>query len=361
MKEKNYAWINILKCHLMVMVMLIHYIGMAGFWNAQHEGMTKILGMMINLLLSCCVPVFFIITGYLDKTYSYEKVLKKILYIVSVYLMYCIPLLLVYRFKYNDQSWSIYRYLTDVLNIDGINCREGFIRQYIIMILFAPLINSFFDKVTVGAIRKYICGIVFVFGVMRSLEYWFSFTTMFTEPTKYMWSIMCFCIGNWIRREHWEESKKSFFISTIICIIILLLNVLIFGFFNKMDSGYYFCYNRLGCILTAVFLFLVFMTFRNVKINGLYDTNMMYSFISKASLDAFLGAIVLEYLFYDMNVAGKTFYYKNIGILIFNFIILCIIRNIRKCIWDRYFKNCKGLLVLIIVIITITSCMIYLF
>lgn len=308
--NKIFFGIDLIKCLATIFVVFVHAYLYSQFYNTKIDGGFSFMLIFIREFLICCVPLFMITTGYLQKnTEINSKYYSKIKKILVAYFSISV-ITAIYRKLYLNRSMSLFSLFYNIFNYTTIGS-AWYIEMYIGLFLLIPFLNILYNNIKLQKQKiLLIITLFFLTSVSSTTAYMkigkISFD-IFPNWWVVLYPIFYFYIGRYIR-----EYRPN--INKVINVIILLSSVFITSFLAyfylhnlSYDDIGIMDYNGVPIVLNSV---LIFLLLYNVNINGTKIKGMCRK-ISEKSLNIYLFAYIYENIFYSfifktINVKGYT-------------------------------------------------------
>lgn len=332
--------IELLRLVLMFMVTIQHWIfhglGLVGLTNESIEIKVPSNQMFIMLSVSsfcaCAVNCFIIISGYFSINTSWRKLYNLAFMVLFYTILFCsIPL-----FYRGDIKEAFYSFLF-------ISHSEyWFIKCYILLMFFAPMINIAFKYLTRQQMSLTLGGLIFIavyIGFIWRRE---------PNPNGYtlLQFIMLYSVGRFIHMYEFDVSLKKALLGYVLSSMILALSAYVI-FHNSGNSNTWsmFRYNNPLLILSALFLFYIF-----IKITPPYGNVINKLSISALAIyliqDSRFGYIVLYPWVGDACVNCNAL--MTLGLFavlsLFLFVVSYMIDRIRIYFSDLIYHSINGLI-----------------
>lgn len=339
--------IDLCKLFAMLLVFILHYIGWSGYFETVQDN--KLYSCFIMFLMQIavtCVPLFFMITGFLSASTETGKNYKGAFSVFSVYVFYALLLIWVTMYKYRS-VYSAKAVIGNLFKIDNIIYREWYVRYYILLLLFMPFLNTLWKALEKDK-KKYLLILLFLTTALpQSISALWNIEIFVTRFAGMMYILFYYFVGKWIAEYGIRLNKKQ--LAILLCITAIFTTVLYFTMYlgKIVSSGSVIKYGRIGTVIISISIF-----------GLLHDVDIKernYRFIkwcSNASLDTYLGALALEHLLYDSGIQGFAFLKSNLAFLLFIIVILIVCGNFRKFI-GKFALRTGGLKIFGITIIII--------
>jgi surface polysaccharide O-acyltransferase-like enzyme len=286
--------LDLVRAFAILFVPAVHFFLNTNFYSTPLLGGNMYLQAFLRMTFLICVPLFMILTGYLqvDKTPT-KKYFKKIIPILVVYLIYSLIAIVVREFYFKEHK-TVLEWFAMILNFKA-DSYSWYINMYIGLFLLSPYLNIIYknietkkQKLMLIAIFLFITAVPSFFNLkVRGILYFPDFWAGIYPITYYF-------IGSFIR-EFQVKIHKVWGFAALVVVNLLEMFIEVHysngGVFKGM-SGYY---SSLIVVVSAVLFFLVFYDV-NIKTNFIAKT---ISLISILSLDIYLASNVTDRIVYD--------------------------------------------------------------
>lgn len=257
--------LDIVRTCAILFVLCVHFFYNSYFYSTPVIGRMMYFGVFLRMMFIICVPLFLLLTGYLQVNKEPNKeYYKKIISIITIYLVYSLLSILV-RIVYFNENKSVVEWIASVLNFtaDGY---AWYINMYIGLFLISPFLNIIYKNLKTKRDKQWLIVIFLIVtsvpellnrklnGILFFPDYWIS-----------IYPITYYFIGSFIR-EYQPKVKKSL-------ALLSLLSVTALGMWIEIR------YANGGNFSTAV---------------GYY-----------ASLLIVIEAVIFFVLFYDIDIKNK--------------------------------------------------------
>ena len=325
-ETRNYG-IDIVRIIATITVLCVHFFLNTGYYEyVKDADITVVFHIFIRNFFMICVPLFMLITGYLNKKIEYNKsFFKGLLNILIVWFFYSIIEYVVL---------NLINGYTDNLNIkDFIKAFTSFnacgyswyIEMYIGLYLLSPILNNSYNSFNKKN-RLYlllICAGIFILPQFIN-EIWNGFHL----PS---WWTSAYPIAYYIFGKYIFDIKPKFNKKTLFFILVLMQLIAMFIDLNTSIEYY--------TITTFISSTIVFLLFYDIEIKN-KTSQKVIKYISNISLDIYLASSLIDKILYPIfnnymannNISSpKSLIYSPLIILIV-FICSAIYGSIRKFI-----------------------------
>ena len=309
-KQRNIT-LDIIRLVALFCVVGVHFFYNSGFYNLNVSGIKMLIMIFAQSFFLICVPLFIILTGYLQNKKElkdgYYKGLKKILIIYFVFSLF----FSVFVKFYLGKPMNLKIFIFNLLRFKG--SKYGwYIEMYIGLFLLIPFLNLIFNNLNQKNTKKLIGTMLILVGIPCVLNIfnfdsfsWWKQPSISNEYSKIfpaywtgLYPLMYYFIGAYL-------SKYEVKISTKKNILYLLLSIILFGLFNYYRSygaKYIFStWNDYSSLFVFIIAVLTFNLLLKIKIN---NPSKKTEYLFKLTTDSVLGAYLISAMF-DLYVYKK--------------------------------------------------------
>lgn len=229
--------IDLLRIIAFILVVFLHYWSFQGLYDIQLVGAKPFVHLLFRNFAMICVPIFIVITGYLNchktpgKNYLFG--LKKV---VFVYLL-CSVVISFATLIYHKGKVSLVSEFLKILRFDGSGY-AWYVEMYIGLYMIIPLLNICWQKVD----HKYILFVISCLTIIPDSINWYDFSqghvllsTSYNKICPEWWDgcypLFYYFIGCYLREHGWILKKS---VSALIILISdILMTVTCFIASNK--------------------------------------------------------------------------------------------------------------------------------
>lgn len=221
-KQNRIAGIDVIRFFAIFFVLGIHSMGFLGF-HSHEVTASKFVEIFIFRFTWMCVPLFLLLTGYLNSRKEGNKAyFKSILNTALIFLFYSV-LVVLFRHFYQNEGFTLWQGIKMFFNFTTQD-RAWYMNMYFGLVLLVPFINkgwSLFDKKQ----KMIIIGVLFLLTsvskyVFKITEHYFE--TPFVLISDYWWGLyflVYYLIGAFVREYPIQISKKILTVSLLLLMI----------------------------------------------------------------------------------------------------------------------------------------------
>lgn len=295
MENKRKVGVDIIRASAILFVLSVHFFLNTSFYQVPVVGKSMYLQVFMRMMFIICVPLFMILTGYLQRnkqlTSSYYK---KIIPILIIYLVYSI-LSIIFRITILKEHKSIIQWIASIENFSA-DTYSWYIEMYIGLFLIGPCLNLIYNNLNskkqkniliIVSILMTACPAFFngkMYGLLNFPNYWSN-----------MYPIMYYFIGCYIH-EYKPKIQRRHTVSIFFFIVILETVLEIYSANSGVFSTYVGYYGSLTILIQAVAFFL---TFYDVELENKLAVKTI-SLISVLSLDIYLVSKITDTIIYTL-------------------------------------------------------------
>ena len=339
-RESNFELLRIL---LMLTIIAHHYVVNSGITTNFSQNISKnmIFLQLWGMWEKMAINIFVLITGYFMCKSSWKLI--KVVKLVAEVIFYDFIVFIVLSFLHVQtiNFKEIFNLFFGILQ--GVN--NGFTASFIAFYMLIPFINKLIKNINKNQHLVLNCLLLFIYTICGTFFKASSFTFI-------GWYITLYLLSSYIRLypNKYTKSLKIGVISSVICILLSYISVILIDQFNY-KSAYYFVIdsNKIFSLLTALSIFILFknLNIKYSKVINLIASSTFGVLLIHANSDAmrtFLWKDILDV----SGVYSKPFYYLILhGFLsmILVYIICVVIDLLRiKFIEKPFLNKCESLI-----------------
>lgn len=328
--------LDIVRTVACIFVVAVHFYLNCGYYNEPLVGMRMYVMTFARWLFVSCVPLFFMLTGYL-------KINKKADYnhyhaLIGLFISYVL-ISVAKMFLYNHLWGKVYG-LKDMFKNLGNYQIAWYMGMYLCLFLLIPFLNRMWNALDNREVNILIATLVFLCAVYPVFNYIAPYYFIGLYP------VMYYFIGAAIRK--WKPKLNKVVLLLITCAVCALEAFISIRFtstglfdwtvISTADGTY-------GTIFIAITSTCIFLLLYDVQIKGKIISGIM-SAVSRVSFEIYLfagayDAIVFQYLKRSINGATQFFWWFFITVpisfcaafisaLLFRCVVDCVMKLFRR-------------------------------
>ena len=330
--------IDIIKVVSLLLVIGVHFFLYTRYYSINYSITNSIFIVLRNICMAC-VPLFIIVTGYLNKNKLWNK--KYYLNIGRVYLLYSLAMF-VLTLVDNKYVINTTLFKTALINILNYKYYGWYITMYVGLMLIAPIINLAFKNLDESTRKYAVANTVLAISIPVTLVDLFSnirysiLAHILPNWWYYTWPLMYYTIG--VAFSYNKNALKDFFSnSKILFWITLIISILAYNFFDIHLESVLHVNIFIVIITTCIFSWLLNL---DINVNSKFRTGII--FVSNNTLLAYLLSYIVDNITYpfvnqitNMNMRFSLFPV----VVILNFILTIILVIIVRVILSALSKS----------------------
>ena len=279
-KPYNYG-LDIIRILAMFFVILVHSTTFYGFTQEGVNSFVMFLVGMGRYLSFSCVPLFIVLTGYLN--YNKQPTIKyylKIFRILLEYLLCGVAVAIFNKLCFSDPT-PLPTIIERMFSFK-LPAYSWYINMFVGLFLIAPFLNYGFKAIPEKQKWIFMVVLLLIFSNPQLTSYWTS-----------SYPLMYYFIGCFIYEKQFKVNKLYLGLT----IFVLTITQTLLFMFPVIPTYSVENHNNLGCIIITVSLFLMFYNLtliKNTKAKTL--TTKTFRLIANASLATFLISVIFESL-----------------------------------------------------------------
>lgn len=285
-KDRNYG-LDILRVVAIISVLSVHFFLNTKYYSVSKNGIGMNLQYIIRNIFMICVPLFILLTGYLNKNKKYDKkFFKGLLNIIIIWLFYSIIEFISKKILSNNiDEITIKNLLLAVSSFKACHY-SWYIEMFIGLYLLSPIINNAYDNFSTKDKNILLCISIITFilpGIINDvLEEYIHFPN---------WWYQVYPLGYYITGKYLNDCKPKY---NKLILIILFIAVQVISYLLKGKSNIEF--ESLTVYMSSVIVFLIFY---NINIKSKFLKNIITT-ISIMSLDIYLASGLIDHIVYTI-------------------------------------------------------------
>ncbi|MEM4992911.1 acyltransferase family protein [Priestia sp. SB1] len=294
MQPNRNVGIDVVKASAVLFVPSVHFFLHTYFYNTPLNGINMFVQLFCRMMFLICVPLFLILTGYLQANKRPEgKYFKKIWSIIIIYLIYSVIAILVREFYFQDHK-DIGEWIRLILLFKA-NGYSWYINMFIGLFLLSPYLNILYKGIPTKRGKLLLIGILlFLTSVPELLNGKAQGFLNFPDFWKLLYPLTYYFIGSFIKE--FQVTMKTGLNIFLVLLFGLASAITEYLYANEgkflQKVGYY---PSLLVVMLSVSFFIMFYRC-NIKNRIIVKT---ISLLSILSLDIYLASYITDLFVYE--------------------------------------------------------------
>lgn len=332
--------IDIIKALSLFLVISVHFFLYTEYYTIAFNSLSLPFIAIRNICMAC-VPLFIMVTGYLNRNKVWSK--KYYLNISRVYLLYSLAIFILTLVS-NKYVINTTLFKTTLINILNYNYYGWYINMYVGLMLIAPIINLAFKNIDESTRKYAVINTILAISIPVTLADIFSnirysiFAHTLPNWWYYTWPIMYYIIG--VAFSHNKNILRDFFSnSKILFLVTLIISTLLYWFLNIHWEFRAHVNIFIVIITTCIFSWLLNL---DINVNSKLRTGIM--FVSNNTLLAYLLSYIIDNINYPLvnHISNITMRFSLFPIVvILNFILTILLVIIVRIILSVLSKSIR--------------------
>ena len=319
-QKKRVIGLDILRSVATLFVISVHYFLNTAFYSMPVAGKSMFIMIGMRWLFYICVPLFLLLTGYLNCNKKLEKGFYKGCFpIIETYLIISL-LTILGRIFVLGETKTILEYIMGIFNFTTIGY-AWYIEMYLGLYLLIPFFNILYknleskkNKLILITVLLAICSLPpltngFVVGSIR--------LDIFPDYWVAIYPILYYFIGCFIREYQPKVAPKYLLIGIVGTLFLeTLISYFYYMSIGNFNTSIFESYNALPTIIISTLLFLLLY---QIKFKSPWK-NKIITNISIASLDMYLFSFIVDQViysyFFDRNLRDPLSLLKSFFIIV---------------------------------------------
>lgn len=310
-KNRNIA-LDLIRTIAILFVITVHSFKFTGYYAVIFQSKSLYVYTAIRWITYTCVPLFLLLTGYLqnkkDINKNYYKSIFKVIY-SYVFISICA---IIFKNIYLNEEISIINAIVSIFNFTADDY-AWYVEMYIGLFLIIPFLNIMYDALKTRKNKKIL---ILTFLILTSLTLLFksagnqlNITSKVPEYWECLYPITYYFIGAYICEFNIKINKKIFSIIFIIYTIAIAIITFWVNYGKIYDWAFLGSYSCITTVILAVMIFLLLYDI-NIKNNVVRKT---LTSISIHSFDMYLFSYIFDNFCYNefknvLNGEMKIYY-----------------------------------------------------
>lgn len=302
--------LDIIRIFAFFCVVSVHYFSYIGFYGRPVLGTRMFIMTTMRSFFMICVPLFVILTGYLESSKTLcKEYFVKIKRVIFIYILASITVFL-YKWLFLHNAFTFKDLLTGILDFSMANY-AWYIEMYIGLFLLIPFLNILYHNLSKKSKQGLLLVMIFLTALSSIINvYNFKETGWWNTPsvsTSYqklipswwegIWPLTYYFIGCYLKE--YPITIKKF-----LNFILILITTLLFGAYNYWHSfggdkfiwGPWQSWGALPILILAVFVFIFFLNINMTECPR--SIKFILKHCSNACLGAFLVSVIFDNFYY---------------------------------------------------------------
>lgn len=316
MEKKRILGLDVVRCVAIIFVFCVHFFLNTDFYSLTVRGGKIFFLFNLRWLFFCCVPLFLILTGYLNNKKKLEKKYYKGLIKIFISYVFIETVIFIFQKYYLHFDISLFRY---TISIFGFNTGDysWYVEMYIGLFLMIPFLNIIYNNLNNRKSKKSLIGTMLVLtafpSFLSNLKYDIN---IFPDWWVNIYPITYYFIGCYIFEYHPKVSKKILVVGIIVGLI-LQSSLTYFNCYGEIFNWTFLgSYGAITVTIISVFIFLLLydLDFKNIYLAKLIEK------VSVLSFDMYLFSYISDRLIYNCFKINSTLH----DVKMFFAVILCV-------------------------------------
>lgn len=324
--NRNYG-LDILRILAVILVLTVHFFLNTNYYDTPSTGISMNIQSIIRNFCMSCVPLFLILTGFLNNKKEYNKsYYKGLLSIIIIWIFYSVIEFYVLGFINNKHS--NFNFSTLLYNLTSFHAcsYSWYIEMYLGLYLITPVINNAYETFN-SKNKKTLVILSIIIGILPAfINVIFKNIIHFPDYWQGLYPLTYYIIGKYIADTKPNVKKKT------LLILLAFTQVFTFSFSYISDIDYI----SLPIFIQTILLFLLLY---NVNVKKDLSKKVL-KYISSISLDIYLASSLIDKIVYPLF--SNYYHFNSIGqqrvilyapiIIVIVFVISTIYGSIRKAL-----------------------------
>lgn len=319
MKERNIG-LDVVRCVAIFLVICQHFLLYSDFYNTELNSIGMYFLSCFRWFTLICVPLFIVLTGYLNNSIKFDKAYFYKLFKVLISYVIIGVVCLIFKKVYLKQNITFINGIISLFNFSAIDY-AWYVEMYIGLFLLIPFLNVLYKHLKTKEDKL---KLLIVLGIIFSL----TVTLRFFYPPQYnieafsnywidAYPILFFFIGKYLR-EYSIKVKSSKLIVLLIFLFLFHAGIIFITYHNQT-----YLFEKLGGyaggnynLFTIIETVIVFTVFSRIKFKNKVFVKAV-TLVSLISFEMYLISSLFDVFIYN----EMSFHFNNTFDYLINFLI----------------------------------------
>lgn len=284
MKERKYG-LDIVRIFATLCVLSVHFFLKTNYYDTPLNSMPMRVQSIIRNFFMICVPLFMLLTGYLNNNKEYNKTFfKRLLNILIIWLFYCIIEYFSIQLILDKHSFGLKDLLYSITSFK--NCYSWYIEMYIGLYLLSPIINNAFDTMNNKNKKSLLIISIIMFVLPTMINALLDGIIHIPSWWTGVYPLCYYITGKYIKYKNYNFKKKN--------LILLLIFTQIITF-----SLSFICKIEYNTLTTFISTCIIFLLLYNINIKKIWQQKVL-KYFSSISLDIYLASSLIDFIIYKI-------------------------------------------------------------
>ncbi len=286
MKQERKYGLDIVRIIATLSVLSVHFFLKTNYYNTPLNSMPMRVQSIIRNFFMICVPLFILITGYLNNNKEYNKIFfKKLFNILIIWLFYSVIEYFTLQIINNTHTFNLKDLLFNVTSFNGCGY-SWYIEMYIGLYFLSPIINNAFDVMNDKNKKSLVIISIITFVLPTVVNALFDNILHIPSWWISVYPLCYYITGKYIKYKNYNFKKKNL----ILLLIFTQLITFSLSFICKIE------YNTLTTFISTCIIFLLLY---NINIKKIWQQKVL-KYFSSISLDIYLSSSLIDYIIYKI-------------------------------------------------------------
>lgn len=320
--EKRVIGFDIVRTLAILFVISVHFCTYIGFYDITFTTSNDFLFILVRELFYTCVPLFLILTGYLNGHQKFNRsYIYKISKILISYLLIALICLLFRKYFLHEELSK----LQGIISIFNFSAAPygWYVEMYVALFFFIPFLNLIYDNIKTKKHKVALLLILMFFTAFQSLTNSFEFHGVKIDVIPDYWTIIYpityYFIGRYLREYPLKISNIKKVLFLIITLVVQALGCFIYCYNKTFDWGFFGGFNGIFTVIATSLILSIFVD-KDIK-NKV--ARKIISLISLVSFEMYLISYVFDSIIYTYKLpVNRTFDYLLNYLLCVSFVMI---------------------------------------
>lgn len=315
--------LDIIRCLAILFVVSVHFCTYIGFYDITLITFTDFLLLLVRELFYTCVPLFLILTGYLNGHQKFNRsYVYKILKILISYVLIALICLL-FRKYFLHEELSKLQGIVSIFNFSAAPY-GWYVEMYVALFFFIPFLNLAYDNIKTKKHKISLLLILIFFTAFQSITNSFKFHGVNLDIIPDYWTLIYpityYFLGRYLKEYPLKISTLKKVLLLIVTLIIQASGCFAYCYNKTFDWGFFGGFNGIFTVIATSLILSIFVN-KDVKNRA---GRKIISTVSLVSFEMYLISYVFDYIIYPHKLPINHAYdYLLNYLMCVSFVMLC--------------------------------------
>lgn len=296
MKKNRILGLDIVRTVAIFFVIGVHFFLNTSFYETPVQGNNMFVQLGLRWTFYMCVPLFLLLTGYLQcKKELNKSYYKSLISILAAYVFIGV-ISIVFKIEVLQQEKSLLEWVMSLFNFTS-NAYAWYVEMYVGLFLIIPFLNLIYNNLNDIKKKKILIATLVFLTSVSSFVVGFKINQIDINIVPDYWTIMYpityYFIGCFIREFKFKVNK----VHTLALLLGVLFIETVLSYISIGGGGFNWVFDGFGCLPTLICAVLLFILLYDIDLKNKL-LRFLISSISKVSFEMYLFSYIFDNIVY---------------------------------------------------------------